>query len=300
MRLSVVFEEECEGQDEDEGDGQAPSKAEDHEDAAKEFPFDDDEAEFISIELAQEAIEEVMKALNRMSDDSRKSLQIMENNEVAQEEAGVIVGSLDVNPYLSGRSSLNSNTPNHDDKVEESKDEDSTLAGNLEVETSKHPGEKSGGEVDNDNPLETISSILEIVQASTDDTVRERVPGMLKKIQAAYIELQDTHVSATAKPLSVTAAPAPPPLPPPIPPPPPPAPTTPSKLSGFKLATKGKSVITGINLNKNEDGQVENVELRVKGKRPGGADMMSQLQTMLRKRQNRTSLQEKYQQLGDK
>ncbi len=234
-------------------------------DGPTELAFDGDEAEFISIELAQEAIEEVMSALKRMSNDSRKSLKITdfdEDDETPREEVGVIVGSLDLSPA----SDLNS-------------------SGGRSSVSSATSKEAPIDEVIENNPSKIVKAIRDKVMASNDATIRDDVPVLLDKLEKCLVKKSTT--------------PAPMALPPPPPPPPPPqALTKASAAPRLASPTKGKSVITGIQLKKNEEGQVDNVELRVKGgKRPGGEDMMGQLQMLLKKRQNRASLQAKYQEL---
>jgi hypothetical protein len=76
-----------------------------------------------------------------------------------------------------------------------------------------------------------------------------------------------------------------------------------SKLKSKKSSGDLKHSITQIQITRSE-GQngIDQVELRIKekGKRLGGADMMSQLQNTLRKRQNRSSLQKKLEELAVK
>ena len=83
----------------------------------------------------------------------------------------------------------------------------------------------------------------------------------------------------------------------PPPPPPPPAPLKTPKKSGFDL----KRSITEIQITRSSGGNgIEEVELRIKdrGKRLGGADMMSQLQNTLKRRQKRASLQKRLEALA--
>jgi hypothetical protein len=234
--------------------------------------LDDDEAEFVSIELAQEALEEVMQMLNRNSQRARESLTVLEDVGGADqqqlmnvaEEKGQTVGCLDteVKETIEAKPVLNGTT--------------CTLI--------KDPA----AAIDNQDEVELITNVLsdviQLASCSYDKEIRAQVPDKLRSIQR---RIKDVLKDATP------TAPPPPPLMTPPPPPPLPPPTLQPKP--FKIASKK---ITKISIKR--DGDVNDVELRVKGTKKdlGGADMMNQLQNILKKRQNRGSLQTKYEALG--
>ena len=295
-----------------------PEALEDLPDAPRELAIDMDEieAEFYSIELAQEALKDILLTLEEKSKENRRSLGMIteewENNDLPSpssiveekgqtvakiipqfENEGLLNGDVQQDKGVQAETEINEEKekiqpPEKEEKEEfhqpekEEKEELRQQEKEVKEEIQQENVETSVSgiaEEDEDPNIagpKILDEILNLTGQSYDKEVRAQVPKKVQNLKTIWV--QRTATSST--PPKATPAP----LPPPPPPPPPP-------LAFLKPPTTSlkKSSIKSIKINN------DNVELRVK--RSNGApsvDLLNQLKSAFSRRKNRDSLRNKY------
>ncbi len=280
VRLSVILEPKEEDEDED------------VEDAALEFPLDQEEieAEFMMIELAQAALNDIIEGLADKKKQNRQSLSRTSShvatspdlNELGLEfEQPIAEDKIEV--AEEAKETDTKETETKQDESRDAKSESSYVNDNIEIiekteDTKGNVKEEEEEKVKEVSYEEIHQEAIELAGKSYDKQVRKYLPIQLEKMKHMFQEAASSSV------------PVPPPMPPMAPPPPPPPlpPGMSLKPSPLKLQ-----------LSKKEPGlQKVDVELRVKKPSMANFDLMSQLQKTLRKRVNRDSLKLKYEKLN--
>ena len=340
LRFSVVFESD----DEEENNGMAtsgdtpgippstpnpPEALEDLPDAPRELAIDMDEieAEFYSIELAQEALKDILLTLEEKSKENRRSLGMIteewENNDLPSpssiveekgqtvakiipqfENEGLLNGDVQQDKGVQAETEINEEKekiqpPEKEEKEEfhqpEKEEKEELRQQEKEVKDEIRQQEKEvKEEILQENVETSVSGIAE-----EDEDPNIAGPKILDEILNLTGQSYDKEVRAQVpkkvqnlKTIWVqrTATSSTPPkaTPAPLPPPPPPPPPPLAFLKPPTTSLK-KSSIKSIKINN------DNVELRVK--RSNGApsvDLLNQLKSAFSRRKNRDSLRNKY------
>lgn len=225
-------------------EAQQEADVEDCQDSAQEWALDDIEAEFLDISLIQEALEKTIQSLEEKQQENRKSYgDALQPPKEVQDQV-VKDDIVDLTP-----------DPKEPEQIQTDVIEDD----HLDLE-------------------QILDEIMQVVQASSDPEVRQKVPKMIENVKKVIGEntLNKAPESPPAKPA------APPPPPPPLPPP------SLLKSQPFKLQITSSG---------NKKSNQVDVELRVP-KASLQVDLLSQLKKTLGKRQNRSSLRMKYKDLN--